>query len=626
MEEGETVDKVNVALIFLNSNYEDPEFCDLPGANEEGEMMTKMLKNYTIFIAENTNDFEAKLLELKECEAKDLEIGRIHFHFSGHVVYNEDDEKAPIGHCLVGTSGKLITDLDLKKRLLEWRPENLTVTYDCIRGQAPMQLKVTSFGLKARDLQKMFTLCATVGLNRLSNSPNSLTKELYKVTLEGSKPLVVKELAAAINSSWQERGVEDLTCHEEMVPDYWTHFTWPTRKSKLSIAVMFFNAKYKLKSPLNDLEYVKADEACMRTMLESYDEMYVVNDADNIREELHNIEEEAKMKEKQIGRLHFHFSGHGMRYDNFQTSVDADTKLGDFCVVGTSLDLKLYPGYLLKSKLLSWKPEKLTISLDCCRGNDDLTRNFNSSGGQPLTRAILTPNEDRLASSNAELKKVCVLYATVDRHKASDKRSFTQELYKVTKKGTKSIPINDICKDVNKSWSGWTEGNGSTQLCTAEIFDDGDNWKGYMWPTGTSRDSDEGFISSSKLDQVLVKLDTFEIRQESMEQSMEKLDSIERKQDIISRSQISLRKAQKLMAKDQESMQNEIEVLKKKKKPRGLFRFLKGKSLNMATKGTSLESMNCLRESVPITSVADRALSAPQGELMDSLNYSVHSI
>ena len=596
----EEEDAIDVALMMLNSEYEDPDLCDLPSVKEDGDMMRTMLKSYILLVAENITDFEAMLQHFKENDkVKKRPIRRMHFHYSGYAVYNEDDEKAQIGHCLIGSSGNLMSDPDLKKRLLGWNPEKLTITYDCNRSSSPTQFKITSSGLKTKDMQKMFTLCSTSKMTCTTFQKNSLTKELFKVTDGGEKPLQVEELDAAVNSSWQNRGLQDQTCHGEKVPDLWTGFTWPTPMSKENVAVLFFNAKYKHNSPKNNLEYVKTDEACMRTMLEGHNyELHVINDAEDIKATLQNIEEDIKAKDKKIGRLHFHFSGHGTRHNNPSHSVDAETKLGDFCLIGTGIDLKYYPGYLLKSKLLFWNPEKLTITLDCCRGEDDLTRCFQMTPEEHIEtneRAILTTNKEKLASSCSELKKVCILYGTVDRHKAWDRRSFTQELYEVTKKGTKSIAIKDICKEVNKSWSKLKEGKSSSQLCISEMYDDGENWDGYMWPTGFSKDEDDKGLSLTKLDEVLSKIDSVRnkvLRTQAQVGSVERgVGSVRKAQQNMTEEQGNIKQDVNVLREDQVSMRGEIETIKKKKgKSKGFMSIFKRKSERSKTKTNRLST------------------------------------
>ena len=54
-------------------------------------------------------------------------------------------------------------------------------------------------------------------------------------------------------------------------------------------------------------------------------------------------------------------------------------------------------------------------------------------------RAMVAFNKEKLGSNCAQVKNLCVLYGAVDGSKANDRKSFSQELCKVTKKGTKNI-------------------------------------------------------------------------------------------------------------------------------------------------------------------------------------------
>ena len=76
------------------------------------------------------------------------------------------------------------------------------------------------------------------------------------------------------------------------------------------------------------------------------------------------------MNGRKIGRLHFHFSGHGTR--NQDTGKLKEAKVGDFCLIGSGTSAKFIPGQNVKQELWKWNTEKLTITFDCCRGDDKL--------------------------------------------------------------------------------------------------------------------------------------------------------------------------------------------------------------------------------------------------------------
>ena len=154
---------IDIGLIIINysysSKYLDKEFGDLPGVkddkgsnegNDEGQMMRTMLNasDYkTLDVSENVENIGSKLDEFKskvEEMVKGQQIGRLHFHFSGHGTRNKDTAKKEAevnDYCLVGSgsSGKFFPAYLVKVELLKLNPKTLTITFDSCRGDKNMK-------------------------------------------------------------------------------------------------------------------------------------------------------------------------------------------------------------------------------------------------------------------------------------------------------------------------------------------------------------------------------------------------------------------------------------------------------------------------------------------------------
>jgi hypothetical protein len=77
-----------------------------------------------------------------------MDIGKLHFHFSGHGVNNAkiqtplaketfdfetngvSESNTPYGECIVGQNGSLYSVHDLKHKLLEFKSSRITFTLD----------------------------------------------------------------------------------------------------------------------------------------------------------------------------------------------------------------------------------------------------------------------------------------------------------------------------------------------------------------------------------------------------------------------------------------------------------------------------------------------------------------
>ena len=86
--------------------------------------------------------------------------------------------------------------------------------------------------------------------------------------------------------------------------------------------------------------------------------------------------------------------------------------------------------------------------------------------------------------TNKDSEKICVLYAALDLHSSHDFNTLTRELFKVPKRGQKSIPIRDIDEIVNDSWIS----RDIEQSCTNSMVKRKGNWRNYKVPLGTTNE------------------------------------------------------------------------------------------------------------------------------------------
>jgi len=257
--------QVNVALVILNSKQIKTErkttFSELPGVVEDGEMMKKMLSEYGVVkLAYNVDISQALKNFNKEQKNIGSDIGRMHFHFSGHGVHNarifikpedkltdsEVDTKTkitetPTGECMVGSSGELYAIHDLKHELLKLGSESITVTLDCCRSLSRTRTGTKSRGqtkdkevvklmnretISPQDQEKMCVLYGSLD-GHLINDDQSFTKELFTVTDEGKTNINILHLARNVNDSWERTG---QMCKVDIVEvrNNWEDFYWPS--------------------------------------------------------------------------------------------------------------------------------------------------------------------------------------------------------------------------------------------------------------------------------------------------------------------------------------------------------------------------------------------------------------
>ena len=264
--------------------------------------------------------------------------------------------------------------------------------------------------------------------------------------------------------------------------------TMEISRSVKNVGLIILNSDYtksETKGKYLYLPSVQDDGPKMAKMLHKY-EIDMKSNVQDILRELKLFVQKYEADDSNIERVHFHFSGHGVHNakvfledgEKKKATVSQDgtrtskTPVGE-CLVGTSG--KLYSLHDVKHELLKLQSKTIIISYDCCRsqlrGSD--TRGLGSG-------AVKLQKKEPISNKNQE--KIIVLYGSLDGLYAYDSHSFTNQLFKVTEKGNKSIPILKLASVVNESW------RDTDQRCKVDLVEVGDNWADFKWP---SNDDDE---------------------------------------------------------------------------------------------------------------------------------------
>ena len=196
---------------------------------------------------------------------------------------------------------------------------------------------------------------------------------------------------------------------------------------------------------------------------------------------------------KEINRLHFHFSGHGV-YNakvlledskKLKTETEETETPNGNCIVGTTGEL--FSVHDLKVKLLgnALKPrvetrgskvtvKTITITLDCCNElrRRDL-RGESEEKPKPKERQLKLKHQDIISISDQ--MKIAVMNCAPEGHYVHDNDSFTKKLSAVTKKGAKSLSISELIREVNEIWN---EDAKACQLAHIDSY----GWKNFYWP------------------------------------------------------------------------------------------------------------------------------------------------
>ena len=253
---------LDLALIIINSKYKSKDLVDLPKVREDAVMMSDMLRshNYKIKLYQDVEDI-GEILENFQRNVMGREIGRLHFHFSGHgaKIHGEPDEpekmrggrqsdtkttRTPdVGECLVLTTGELYAVHDLKRKLLECGSKKITISLDCSRVQTRQELRSPETKqvvtlkekqpLTIAEQEKIAVISCSLDLYTI-DSNGSLTRELHEVTNAGKAPILLTDIAKEVNASWKQKGIQQRSKIDLL--EYkvkWTDYRWPSDKTQL---------------------------------------------------------------------------------------------------------------------------------------------------------------------------------------------------------------------------------------------------------------------------------------------------------------------------------------------------------------------------------------------------------
>ena len=83
---------------------------------------------------------------------------------------------------------------------------------------------------------KTCTIYATPNRHTAADT-QSLTRELYKVTKQGTKSILIRDISKAVNDSWDDNSIVDQRCITEIVEmkDNWADYMWPTGYRKTPV-------------------------------------------------------------------------------------------------------------------------------------------------------------------------------------------------------------------------------------------------------------------------------------------------------------------------------------------------------------------------------------------------------
>jgi len=307
------------------------------------------------------------------------------------------------------------------------------------------------------------------------------------------------------------------------------------RSTGLKVALVILNSDYPSTNH-STLHGVKDDGKWMDKMLLSYDDVEILNNVTNIHEAVVDFCARQVAKYKQVERLHFHYSGHGVENakveidpqsytveDNRRTFVGVTPTGG--CMIGCKGEL--YSVHDLKLELLKCIPTYLTLTLDCCRNSD------RQRCKDPPKEYVILKNKKPI--SNEDQQRIAIIYGTSDLHPASDANTFTQELFKVYSAEKQEMPILQIVSKVNKSW----KDRGILQICKLDCVEVGSNWKFYIWPNSSPvkpiseamLDTFENNVEAGTVknndgyEDILKRLKTLEVTKEADEARINTLES-----------------------------------------------------------------------------------------------------
>ena len=159
-------------------------------------------------------------------------INRLHFHFSGHGIFNqtvqisdstkdEVDSSTPFGECLLGNDGdeNLCSIRRIQNLLTLFNANTITLTLDCCRTldrpqKTRQRVKLAELPRISNEnwlkIATIYSSCKTLP----AYDTNSFSKELSKV-INRKRRIPINQIAKLVNESWLKQGLKLQFCNIE---------------------------------------------------------------------------------------------------------------------------------------------------------------------------------------------------------------------------------------------------------------------------------------------------------------------------------------------------------------------------------------------------------------------------
>ena len=220
----------------------------LPGANQDRVAIRSMLENnYDIAEMADQDDIEDCVIKIMR-RWQHVKIHRLHFHFSGHGIFNqtvqtndsqydEVDSRTPFGECLLGNNGDqgLCSVLSIQKLLTQFNADIITLTLDCCRSldrpQTRQRVKLAKLPVISNEdwlrIATVYSSCKT----RPAFDQTSFSNELSKVinSTKGGR-IPIGKIAKSVNESWRKEGLNYQYCNIDRIEGGlldWDKLYWP---------------------------------------------------------------------------------------------------------------------------------------------------------------------------------------------------------------------------------------------------------------------------------------------------------------------------------------------------------------------------------------------------------------
>ena len=178
---------------------------------------------------------------------QDEKIDRLHFHYSGHGIFNQTVEtnnsnhkvlhsETTFGPCIVGNNGdkSLCSILTIQSLMARANADIRTLTLDCCRDldrpRSRHKVKLAKLPvISTEDWKRIATIYSTC-LTQTARDRRSFSQELCKVIRSTKYGRVAfKQIAKLVNESWHKDGLTSQLCNIDLreVGDNWDKVYWP---------------------------------------------------------------------------------------------------------------------------------------------------------------------------------------------------------------------------------------------------------------------------------------------------------------------------------------------------------------------------------------------------------------